>query len=412
MPRRRSGVTEGVSSPAQAIGPISLALLAVFGCQASQTDNGCQIARQLVMPGTTALPLLTNVRIDRLGAGYVLFGADDTAVRWAIIDAAGTIGAEQSFPLPTGTLRPFYAVAGVGGPGDTVIIGLLAPAANGTDADLRFVAAPADGSAAAPPGPPVTTFLGGADPVAPPLVAVGSSASGMYAGAAWLDSQTGFPTYALIDGQGQVVGSPRTIEDAPASAYSCLGFAPGKQELTVTYQKGPIDPRLGPTWMIADITPAGAVATLSLNVAQLGGTMSCAWTGTYDNGGSPEYAIIWQDTSGSWLSVYYGPQTGQVKSFGFASATDFGGPDLQPPLSGFATFGPDFGVLFFKAHSVELWRLDRAGNVKGGAFVLPSVQGDIQGVSSVASPALLTSTYADLTGVGTGRRVVIDSVCR
>jgi hypothetical protein len=140
--------------------------------------------------------------------------------------------------------------------------------------------------------------------------------------------------------------------------------------------------------------------------------MSCAWTGTYDNGGSPEYAIIWQDTSGSWLSVYYGAQSGQVKSFGFASATDFGGPDLQPPLSGFATFGPDFGVLFYKAHSVELWRVDQAGNVKGGAFVLPSVQGDIQGVSSVASPALLTSTYADLTGVGTGRRVVIDSVCR
>jgi hypothetical protein len=101
-----------------------------------------------------------------------------------------------------------------------------------------------------------------------------------------------------------------------------------------------------------------------------------------------------------------------VKSFGFASATDFGGPDLQPPLAGFAAFGPDFGVLFAKAHSVELWRVDQAGNVRGGAFVMPSVQGDIQGVSSVASPALLTSTYADLTGVGTGRRVVIDSVCR
>jgi len=404
MPRRRShGLT---------LGGVGAALLTVAGCQAAQVDNGCQITRQLVMPGTTALPLLTNVRIDRLGAGYVLFGADDTAVRWAIIDGAGTIGAEQSFPLPAGTLRPYYAAAGLQVPGDTIIIGLLATAANGTDAELSFVAAPADGSAAPPPGPPVTTFLGGADPGAPPLVAVGASASGMTAGAAWLDSQTGLPTYAFIDGQGQVAGSPHTIEDVLASSYACLGFSPGKEELTVTYQKGPIDPRLGPTWMIADITAAGTVNTLTLNVAQLGGTMSCARTVTYDNGGSPEYAIIWQDTSGSWLSVYYGPVSGQVKSFGFASATDFGGPDLQPPLSGFATFGPDFGVLFAKAHSVELWRVDLGGNVKGGAFVLPSVQGDIQGVSSVASPALLTSTYADLTGVGTGRRVVIDSVCR
>src|SRR5262245_51103252 len=168
MPRRRSGVTDRASTPARAIGTIGVLLLAVAGCQASQVDNGCQITRQLVMPGTTALPLLTNVRIDRLGGGYALFGADDTAVRWAIIDAAGAIGAEQSFPLPAGTLRPLYAAAGVDAPGDTVIIGLLVAAANGTDAELRFVAAPADGSAAPPPGAPVATFLGGADPGAPP----------------------------------------------------------------------------------------------------------------------------------------------------------------------------------------------------------------------------------------------------
>jgi hypothetical protein len=306
-----------------------------------------------------------------------------------------------------------YAVAGANTPGDTVIIGLLATAANGTDAELRFVAAPADGSSAPAPGTPVTTFGGGADPLAPPLVAVGESAGGMYAGAAWLDYQTGFPTYAFIDGQGGVVGgAPQTIENDPASAYSCLGFAAGKQELTVTYQKGPTDPRVGPTWLIADITVGGQVSTLRLNVAQPAGTMSCALTGLYDNGGSPEYAILWQDTAGSWLSVYYGPTTGQVKSFGFASSTDFGGPDLQPLLGGFATFGPDFGVLFAKSHSVELWRIDQIGNARAGSLVFPSIQGDIGGVSSVASPGLLTSTYADLTGVGVGRRVVIDSVCR
>jgi hypothetical protein len=336
-------------------------------------------------------------------------------VRWATIDASGTIGAEQSYPLPAGTLRPLYASAGVGTPGDTVIIGLLVTAPNGTDAELRFVAAPADGSPAPAPGTPVTTFGGGASPLAqPPLVAMGASASGMYAGAAWLEYQTGFPTYAFIDGQGQVVGgAPHTIDSAPASAYSCFGFAYGKAELTVTYQLGPTDSRLPPTWMIADIAVSGSVSTLTLNVAQPGGTMSCALTGLYDNGGSPEYAIIWQDPAGSWLSVYYGAQSATgVKSFGFASSTDFGGPDLQPPLMGFATFGPDFGILFAKPHSVELWRLDQVGNIRAGSLVFPSVEGNITGVSSVSSPGLLTSTYADLTGVGTGRRVVIDSVCR
>src|SRR5262245_31162575 len=178
MPRRRShGLT---------LGGVGVAVMAVAGCQAGQTDNGCQIQRQLVMPGTTPLALFTNVRIDRVGSGYAIFGADDTAVRWVMIDAGGTIGAEQSYPLPAGTLRPLYAAAGVNTPGDTVVIGLLVTAANGTDAELRFVAAPADGSAAPAPGPPVTTFGGGADPAVPPEVAVGASASGIYAGASWL----------------------------------------------------------------------------------------------------------------------------------------------------------------------------------------------------------------------------------
>ena len=408
MPRRRSHrLTSGVA--AAGLGALVIAL---SGCTGGETDNGCQITRQLVIPGTTPLALFTNVRIDRVGSGYVIFGSDDTAVRWVMIDALGTIGAEQSYPLPAGTLRPYYATAGAAAPGDTVVIGLLSAAANGTDAELSFVAAPADGSPAPPPGNAVTTFGGGADPQTPPLIAMGPSASGMTAGVAFLDYATGFPAYAFVDGQGQVVGGvPNTIENAPASAYSCFGFSAGKAELTVSYLKGPVDPRAPPTWMIADIAASGAITTLSLNVAQPAGTMSCALTGLYDNGGSPEYAIVWQDTAGSWLSVYYGPQSGMVKSFGFASSTDFGGPDLQPPLSGFATFGPDFGVQFSKAHSVDLWRVDQAGNPRSGSLVFPSIQGDIVGVSSVASPWLLTSTYADLSASG-GRRVVIESVCR
>jgi hypothetical protein len=52
--------------------------------------------------------------------------------------------------------------------------------------------------------------------------------------------------------------------------------------------------------------------------------MSCAKTVLYDDSGSPEYAIVWQDRSGSWLSVYYPPER-RVDSYGFASSTIFGG---------------------------------------------------------------------------------------
>ena len=139
--------------------------------------------------------------------------------------------------------------------------------------------------------------------------------------------------------------------------------------------------------------------------------MGCARTALYNNGGSPEYAIVWQDESGSWLSVYYGEQAGTVKSFPFSSSTDFGGADLQPPIRGVATFGNDFGVLFARPHSVEVWRIDPVGNRRSGVLVLPSLAGDVGAVASVSSASLLTSSYADYTGSGTGRRLVIDAVC-
>jgi hypothetical protein len=374
-----------------------------------------------VLPGTTPLPLWPEVRIDRLDGGFVLLGSDTTAVRWTAIDMMGTTAAEQVVALPPGALRAYYALAGAGAPGDTVVVGVLGTAANGTDAELSFLAAPIDGSAAGAPSAPVVTFPGGADPANAPMVAMGTSATAMYAGAAWIDPQSGFPSYVFVDGQGQVIGEPAVIENEPAPGYSCLGFSAGKQELTISYQKAPVDPLLGPQWLIADIPLGGGVSTLRLNVAQPNGTMSCALGTLYQpaiSGASREYAIVWQDPSGSWLSVYEGPSTGQVKSYPFASSTDFGGPQLQPPLAGLTAFSSDFGVLAVRPHSVEMWRVDRVGNRRSGSLVFPSLEGDISGVSSVAEPlavppaAQLTATYADGAGSGVGRRLVVDATCQ
>src|SRR5436190_605390 len=276
MPRRRSHRLT-VATTTAGLGGLALTLAA---CQAGPTDNGCLVTRQIVLGGTTPLPLAPEVRVDRVAPG---------------------------------------------------------------------------------PGDPVATFSGGAGD--PPLIAMGTSASGMYAGAAWIDSQSGLPTYVMVDGQGQVVGGePVALEDQLASSYTCLGFAPGKQELTVSYLRGTDDPMFGPSWLIDDIAADGTVSTLRLNVASANGVMSCARAALYNPpvaGASPEYAIAWQDTSGSWLSLYLGPELGMmVNSYPFASSTDFGGPDTQPPIAGLAAFGNDFGVLFARPHSVELWRLD------------------------------------------------------
>jgi hypothetical protein len=99
-----------------------------------------------------------------------------------------------------------------------------------------------------------------------------------------------------------------------------------------------------------------------------------------------------------------------VKSFPFSSSTDFGGPDLQPPIVGLAAFGNDFGVLFARSHAVEVWRVTGSGNRREGALPLPSLQGDSIGIAATSSPGLLTSTYADLTG-DTGHRLIVDAVC-
>jgi hypothetical protein len=366
------------------------------------------------LPDTATLHL-SDVQIERSGAGYVIIGSDGASVRWTTVDATGAFGTEQAFSLPANTLRAYYGLAGAASPGDRIIVGVLTPAANGADADLNLVVVPTDGSPAGPPGATLTTFGGGANPQAPPLMAMGTSASGMVAGVAWADfSQSGLPTYAIVDGQGEIVGgAPAIIEDIPASGYSCLGFGPGKQELTISYQRGATVALAPPIWMIADVAVDGAINTLALSVTQPGGIMGCARSVLYDrgNGLAPEYAMVWQDPSGSWLSVYSGPETNMVKSYPFASATEFGGTGLQPPIGGVAAFGSDFGVLFAGANSVEVWRVDVAGNRRSGSLLLPSLKGDTAGISSVSSAGLLTSTYADLTAADTGRRLLVDAVC-
>jgi len=265
MPRRRSGLNPRIARTAIILGAIGAAAAGATGCQVAPTDNGCQITRQVVLPDTTSLAFLPDIRLDRVGSTTFVFGSDGSSVQWLAIAEDGTVGAEQSVTLPDGTLRSWNALAGVDAPGDHVIIGVLVPAPNGSDAELRLISAPTDGGAPSDPGPAVVTFSGGVD--LPPEIALGTSASAMYAGVAWVDVAQG-PTYVFADGQGQVLGDPAVIENPPASGYSCLAFGPGKEELTVSFERAPATDLAGPTWLGADLAVGGGIATLSLNVSK------------------------------------------------------------------------------------------------------------------------------------------------
>lgn len=387
-----------------AVGSLAFAM---GGCQTELGDVGCEVAREIALPDTMPLALLPDVRADRVGNGLVLIGADDAAVRWLTIDENGVAGTEQALPLPADTTAVHYALGGVSAPGDRVIIGLLTSVAAGTAKELHFIAAPTDGTPAPLPGPAVLTFSRGVTPV----VTMGTTKSAMVAGLGWLDADTGLPMYALVDGHGGIVDQAlNPVDTDPAARYECLGFTTGEGEATLSYLRYPTQALALPTWVIADYGPGTGASTLKLTVGQPGADMiGCALTTPTAFAGG--YAMVWQDFSGSWLSVYFGPPDNQVLSYPFASSTDFGGPNLQPPLRGLATFGTDYSVVVERTRSAELWRIDGGGRRRDGALVYPSAAGDLGRVSSVTRSGRLTSTYADFTGASAGRRLIVDAQC-
>jgi hypothetical protein len=144
-----------------------------------------------------------------------------------------------------------------------------------------------------------------------------------------------------------------------------------------------------------------------------GSTMTCAIGLPLPTG----YSLAWQDDTGSWLSIDTmtgGMAGGNVMSYPFASANDFGGPNLQPPIVGLAPFATDYGVLFSGARAVELWRLDANGNRSPGKLVFPSQEGNLGKVSAAWTGGSLAATYADYTsstGTVPSQRWFVDAAC-
>jgi hypothetical protein len=314
--------------------------------------------------------------------------------------------------IPTGASATVFAFAQNTAPADTLLVGVVMPAANGTDAELHIVAAPADGSAAPAPGPAVVTFPGGV--ATPPTVAMATSRQGVTADLAWVvDTGAGQQNVMLasVDGQGQLSGQV-TVDPMPAAAFNCLGFSLGASaDLVVTFLRYDTPGGL-PTWEKVERTPAGGISGLKLMVASTSPTMGCAIGLPLATG----YALAWQDNTGSWLSIddMSAGGSGSVLSYPFASATDFGGPDLQPPIVGLAPFAGDYGVLFSGARAVELWRLGPTGVRSPGKLVFPSLEGNLGKVSAAWVGGSLAATYADYTsstGTVKSQRWFVDAAC-
>jgi hypothetical protein len=395
-------------------------VLSVAACQVDGGSANCELTQQVVLAGAPGSPLLlspnVNVRLDQIGDGFFLLGSDGATVRWASLAADGTLGPEQAFALPAGATNPVYAVAGLAAPGDTVLVGYLATGSGG-QSELDVIAVAADGSRSPTPANPVVGFPAGGPPLS--KVAMMSSRVGSHAGLAWVDPTANRVTFTTIDGGAQPVGVPSQLAASTAAAdpttvFDCLGFSPGVNDLTVTYIDTTTDQAVPATWVIAEANEAGVVNQLT--TLTVGDQMGCAVVTPR----ASKYALAWNDNRGSWLAVSAQDATTNqvtVGSYEFASASDFGGPDLEPPLVGLAPFGTsDFGVALARAHDVELWRLDAMGNRQAGALVFPTLAGNLGSVSALPVATGLVATYADYastSGASTpvGRRLLVNAVC-
>jgi len=237
----------------------------------------------------------------------------------------------------------------------------------------------------------------------------------MNAGLAWIDASS-TPSQVLVatvNGAGLLTGAPVATSSA-GPAFSCLAFSPGKDDLTVVYYAASTSLSL-PGWIIAETNEAGSVdsATVLGSNRPLG---TCAVVAPTTTG----YSLVWQDSEGGWLSEYVAVGNTLSGPYPFASASGFGGTNLQPPLVGLAPFGTDFGVLIARPLDVELWRLDDLGNRQAGELIFPSINGTFGAVSALPmdDPNVgqsIVVTYADYTSPGgavlAGGRLFADAVC-
>jgi len=415
MPRRSGHDLNalGADRLAGAVALLStLATLATAGCQTSNTSiSGCAIAADVAVPGT-ALTLLPHARLDRLGAGFALLGADadGATARWATFDpTAGSLGAEASAPLPSAAAGPWLALASGKSSGDTLLAAFVVP--RGNDAELHMAVVPtATPPAAAPPvGPVYAVSAGALANGAKPMVALGASRAGPHAVLAWVDPTAGAVMKLLLSAGGEPIGTPTMVEAAPR--FACLGFAPGKSALTLVYHKYADATTKTPHYVINELRDTGELDG-SLELILDGHAAGCPQLTPTDAG----YAVAFQDDEASWLGVY-DDGSGFLTINPFVAAVSFGGAALQPPLSGLAPAGADFEVLLDRAHGGELWRVTATGGRRSGHLALPSAQGTTGDISSLPDSGVLTATYADYTavasGVGTaGQRYFVTLACQ
>ncbi len=350
------------------------------GCSDELPASNCLIEKYRI--DGTPLTLLPDARLDRVGAGFVLLGSDGDNVRWASLGTDGVIGAERAVTVPAHVGQPWFAVAGINGPMDHVVVAFVPAGSPPTGAvDLMTFSVAFDSPMPSPPA-----VLGQIPAAA--QVAMGSGRGGMHAGLAWAVPGGSNVSARILGGDGRTIGSDLVLADAGAFG-NCLRFSPGKGDLTVGYvDMSGVPP--APKFRAIEISAAGtAQPAFSLQV----GTEppGCVELAPTDTG----YGVAWHsDRIGTFFGVY------EPAIMQFPTHLILGDVLISPEagpmnLGGLGWMGKQYGVVFTRATGAEVWPFDALGQRKGSLPVFPSAVGHTGSVSTQPVDRVLYATYAD-----------------
>lgn len=357
------------------------------------------------------LTLLSDARLDRVGAGFVLLGSDAANVRWATLGLDGHLGAEHAVAVPAHTDGPWFAMAGTAAtPGDHLIVAYAAAGASGGGtADLMTFSVAADGTSPSIPASsgPIP------DRAANPLLTVSavSGRGGAQAGLVWAVQGTTAITARLLGPDGAPLGADLNL-GMPAS-LSCIRFSPGQQDLTVLYVdvSGATPKAVGRE--ISATGTAGSSFTMPLigdNTVEI----SCASLALLPTGTG--YSVAWKSTS---LGDYFGTfdqGTGLFSTYLLQSDVQVSSGAGAAPIAGLGAVGKDFTLVVAPSTGGQLWETDFMGRRLGAPLLFPTTAENVGAIATQPLPSTIYATYADysstdVTDQTAGGRVFLALTC-
>jgi hypothetical protein len=367
---------------------------ALTGC-GDEPGPGCRLASVLEL-ARTPLSSLADVRLERVGAGFVLIGVDDKreTVRFARLDEAGKLTGEASATLPARTLGPWFAVTRKTAPGDQLLVVYGVAAAGATPGiALQVMALDAGASTGGTPQPlrtPEGQDVVLAGEASRYQVAMASVRTGERAVLVWgTPAVTGPPELLLLDAEGASRRPTATLGRMTAP-WDCLAIVPGRSDFALS--------RLGrgggtPSWFLTDLTDEGR-DTYSLEIQLSIRDVGCPRVAPTAKG----YTMAWQNVDGTYFADVDtraqtpdagsndgdagmpdggaadggGASTIHVTSRIVRGAVRFGGPDHQPPVACIASMGKEFSIAYDATSGPLVDRFTVFGLPKGSSLHLPS----------------------------------------